>query len=184
MVVPFTDVEKDGVLHNGFDIVVQGEIADFVKGRFKAKKLTDNEVLVEMPSASNSYLNHLDNFFENLKRFRIHCNRAQLGHEVARNAILDDDARMTKRLVLRFPEYIILSAHQYTDSTGNLSCELIPCQSEFFWQERTITQVHDYILWKVAIQEEEPRVVKCPVADESEGVAKLAAHLGSMFPGY
>ena len=184
MLVPFTDKEKDGVLHNGFDIVVHGEIADFVKGRYKAKKLTDNEVLVEMPSASNSYLNHFNVFFENLKQFRIHCKRAQLGHEVAQNAILDDDARMIKRLVLRFPEYIILSAHQYTDSTGNLSCELIPCQSEFFWQETTISRTYDYIYWKVAIQEEEPRVVKRPVGDESEGVAKLAARLGSMFPGY
>lgn len=181
-VVPFTDVEKDGVLHDGFDIMMDCDIHDFLTGLYKAELVPSNKVLIMLPSASYTYLHGFGSFFDQLKKNpEDHCARAELGHDIARNAIIaGDKARKTKKLLLCFPEHIVLSMNHYCKIKTELKSEMIPFQTSFKWYQKDIVRGHDVLFWKVAIHEEEPRVQKLPESDESKEEAKLVARLESM----
>jgi hypothetical protein len=67
LVVKFTDVEKGGVLHDGFDILVEGDVRDFDEDKYGARVLNDNQVLLTIPAAKYSYIHDFETFFSSLQ---------------------------------------------------------------------------------------------------------------------
>lgn len=185
-VVPFTDVNKDGILHNGFDIMMDCDIRDFIAGSYKAELISSSKVLISLPSTSHTYLHDFGAFFEELKKTpEDFCDRAELGHGVARNAIIGGDkARQTKKLMLCFPEHIVLVMNQhYCKSKMELKSHIVPFKTKFDWNGNKLVRFHDVVFWKVVIHEDEPRFKTLPDSDESKEtakLAKLAARLASM----
>lgn len=186
-VVPFNNVvQDDGVLHDGFDLMMDCDVHDFLNGRYKAELVPgSNKVLITMPSASHTYLHGFGSFFDELKKSpEDYCACAELGHDIVRNAIIaGDEARKTKKLLLCFPEHIVLSTRHYCKagaSKTELKSDMIPFETKFKWYDEDIVRGHDVVFWKVAIHEEEPRIKTLPQSDESKEAAKLLARLKSM----
>jgi hypothetical protein len=56
-VIPFHDVEDhNSDLHNGYEIILKGDLGDYIQDKFKATVANKKEVLLELPCASASYL--------------------------------------------------------------------------------------------------------------------------------
>ena len=180
LVIPFTDVEKDGVLHNGVEIMIMdGSLQDYLQDRYKAWKIKSNEVLVSVPSAAYHYIEDFSDFFDELKKCPgVHCQRAQLGHDVARNAIMDDSTRHLKHILLRFPEEIVLDPRNYSDSDGELTCDWCSYKTRFEKDGHIFEREHDILFWKIAVEEESSRVLKR--TDTTKGAARLSARFASM----
>jgi hypothetical protein len=135
-----------------------------------------------MPSLSHTFLHGYKEFFVGLDQS---CSRAHLGYDIARNAILVDEARMTKKLILCFPEP--LSMDHYCNAKGELESETVPFKSKNSWSSegvspREIVQTHAIISWKVAVDEQEQRFTELPASSnrKEEEAKKLALKLQRM----
>jgi hypothetical protein len=179
-VFEFTDVNRDGVLHNGFEIVVYGDLRDVNNNTYHAFLHGRSEILVEMPSMNHAFLHEFDFLTQRMKDAGSHCGRTQEAHDVARNKILQDGSRLTKRLLLRFPTDIQLSMKPYSPEESNeIEIEIVPFKSDFelagkFWAT-TVARVS----WKVSVIEIEKRIVKAS-KDTNRAAEKLSEKLSSM----
>jgi hypothetical protein len=181
-VVEFRDVEKDGVLHNGYEIAMEGDLRDLTSDKYKAQLVGENEILITMPSVSHYWLHAPKDYFEKVEAFNIDCPRTKEAHDVARNAILDDEDRQTKLLLLRFPENIALSNNHYSPTAIDfeLDSEVVPFESSFKVANKQFKTTTTAIYWKIAIIEEKKRVVKAIDDKGKKGEAKLAQRFASM----
>lgn len=181
-VFEFTDVNEGGILHNGFEIVIEGDLRDIFEGKYNAYLYSDNEIMVHMPSMSHAFLHESEMLIKKQKAHDTHCSRTQESHDVARNKILKDERRQTKRLLLRFPQDMELSNNVYSPQSsddGEIEIETLPFKSEFEAGGHKVTTVTVRISWKVSIVEEEKRVVKSST-DSNKAAAKLTERLSGM----
>ena len=156
LVVPFMDVEKDGVLQNGYKIMItDGSLQDFLDDKYKAQKIRSNELLISIPSAPYHYLKELSEFYEELKKVPgSHCKCAQLGHDMACNAIINDDMCHLKHILLHFPKEVVLNCQNYADSEGELTCKWCSYKTAFWVDGHPFTREHDVLFWKIGVEEE------------------------------
>jgi hypothetical protein len=184
-VVQFRDAEIDGILHNGFEIIMEGDLRDLMLDKYSAKLVSDNEILISMPSASHYWLHEPELYFNKCKAFNIHCPRAREAHDVARNDILADEERQIRSLLLRFPENTILSNRHYSPKTtdNDLEFEVVPFQTTFVLLGKQFTTTVATIVWKIAVFEEKRRVVVAQSSKGKKGEAKLASRFASMSVG-
>lgn len=183
IVVKFTDVEKDGVLHDGFDILLEGDLRDFEGELYSAKIVGDNKILLTIPSANFSYLHDFDEFFTKLKDTE-KCLRTVVAHQVARNSILGEKTRLCKHLLLQFPDGLVLSNRHYPPEDSNIDGELktdfVRYAKTFTLQTVDLTNVVTTIFWKVSVVEEGQRMVKRSVGTKKRHEATITGRLGSM----
>jgi hypothetical protein len=67
-VMPFHDVEDhNGDLHNGYEIILKGDLSDYIQDKYMATVANKNEVLLELPCASASYLKSFGDGLAHLK---------------------------------------------------------------------------------------------------------------------
>lgn len=154
---------------------------------FKAKLVPPYEVHLTMPSLSYTLLKDSEAFFQELKTTPAeYCERAHLGFDVAQNAILGNEARSSKTLILRFPEQLSTEHYCNPMAKGELICEFLPFATKNEWTDKDVsisqevTQTHTIIFWKVALHEQEQRVVICAKSPEDELSKKLARKLKRM----
>jgi hypothetical protein len=171
-VFAFTDQEKDGVLHNGFEIELEGDLRFFVDDKYKAHLISGTEILVEMPSVNFSFLYETEQYMEHVTAFNMYYQRTAEARAVTRNMILNDESRQTKFILLRFPENIELSNQHYsadneTDS-GEIESKIIPIQSTFNFHGRTYGKTFASIIWRVSIVENKKRDVRAPTVNRDE----------------
>lgn len=88
-VYAFSDVKVDGVLHNGFLIIMEGDIRDMAANKYRAKldERNSNEIVIEAPTMSYVMLHEADKRFAQLGRMKIDCPRCHEAQEVVRNDI-------------------------------------------------------------------------------------------------
>jgi hypothetical protein len=181
-VVPFENAEKDGILHNGFDLIMEGDLRDMMADKYTAKLVNDNEILITMPSTSYWWLKEPELYFKQCENFKILCPRAREAHDVSRNDILADEERQIRQLILRFPDSVILSNRHYSPlSTYNdLEFEVVPFTSKFVLLGKEFTTTVATILWKIAVFEGKKRVVIAQGDKGKKGEAKLAQRFAGM----
>ena len=151
-IVPFTDCEKEGKLHNGFDILIDGDIPDYINERYKARQVAPCDILVSRPLARFPYHEHFDKFFDILKESNEFCERTKVAHDITRNVIRIDDSRKNKHVILRFPDEMPLSTRYYSDADGELTTECVPFEYEVEFDGQTFTRSQDTVFWKVAVE--------------------------------
>lgn len=180
IIVVYKDVERDGVLHNGFDIIIQAELGDYFKDQYSAKLISENEILVTMPSTPCSYLHHMDRYFATMAQIGKLCPRSKLVHDVARNRILADPTSQTKQIMLRFPSGVHLINPQ--QASNEIECQVGPFSYEQIMPAgRKESIIVTYLSWKVDTHEENRRVVKTNRATTTtKGMADFAAHFSGM----
>jgi hypothetical protein len=181
----FTDVAKEGVLHNGFDIVIPAaDMRDYLMDMYKLELVSNNELLLMMPSVSAWTLSNFDKFFAHQEKYNHLCLRSKQGHDVFRNSILSEKKRLTKYLLLRFPENLILSTEHYSEHKTELTCKMAPMLDvSFDWKnEKGIPQQTNIVYWKVAVKESRERVVESKSVDTSQtkGEKELSKLFASM----
>jgi hypothetical protein len=177
-----TDVNKEGVLHNGYEVVIYADLEDVIAGKYKAVLSNDHEIIVDMPSISRSFLDNSDELVKQQKAANLHCQRTQEAHDVARNGILKDVKRQTKRRLLRFSEDLdplsnIVYSPQSTD--GEIDISPFPLKRSFKIKEKEFNSTIVRVSWKVSTLEIEKRVVKS-VDDGNKAADQLLARLSGM----
>lgn len=185
LIVGFTDVAKDGVLHNGFDIVVPAvDMRDYLTDKYKLELVSHNELLLTMPALHAWNLANFDKFFAHQEKYDHLCLRSKQGHDVFHNSILSEKKRLTKYLLLRFPKNHVLSTRHYADHKTELNCKIAPLLDvSFDWKERKgIQQNTSVVYWKVSVKEFRERVVEKKTIDDSQtkGEKELSKLFSSM----
>lgn len=177
----FTNVKQDGVLHNGFELVVYGDMRDVNSDKYHAFLCSEHEILVEIPSIDHAFLHEPIQLTEAMKKAKAFCDRAQESHDVTRNRMIKHKKQQTKRLLLRFPRGIELTNHQYSPKSvdGEIESEFVPYHSEFELAGAKYKTSAARVSWKVAIIESEKREISA-ADDTNRAAAKLAAKLRSM----
>jgi hypothetical protein len=173
-----TDVKKDGVLYNGYEVVFYADVQDVIDKKYKAVLTSDYEILVHMPSISRAFLDNSDELEKQQKAAKVHCPRTQEAHDVARNGILKDVQRQTKYRLLRFPHDLgSLSNLVFSpDSTdGDITVEPFPLKSKYKGAPSTVARLS----WKVSTVENEKRVVKSS-GNRNEAADQLLSRLNGM----
>lgn len=166
--------------------MLEGNMQDFTSNLYKARHIGDNEILIEMPAVTSSYLKNFEKFFAEKKRVGSLCKRQQVGHNIARNLIKADKARQIKRLLLRFPPHIVLS-RQYLSKNPSMSEEL---NCDFVRFEDTVTLLDMkcetwvcMVIWKVGVIEFKDRNVEDDTSIDTSmdnGIAKFTEFMKSM----
>lgn len=166
-VFEFTDVNKDGILHNGFELVLYGDLRDVYNDKYHAFLYNRNEILVQMPSINHSFLYESDKLMAKMREANVYCARTQESHDVARNKILKNDNRQKKRLLLSFPSDFELSNTIYSPQStdGEIESEFVPFGSAFDINGKKYTTTVARISWKVSIVETDKREVKASSKD-------------------
>lgn len=177
----FTNVKKDGVMHNGFELVIFGDMRDVYNDKYNAFLYSEHEILVEIPTILHSFLHEPIALTEALKKANIFCEKTQDSHDIARNAIIKNKKRQTKRLLLRFPKGTQLSNHQYSPKStdGEIESDFVPFHSEFHIAGVKYNTSLARVSWKVAIAETEKREIAA-AEETNRAAAKLTAKLTSM----
>ena len=160
LVYAFSNVEIDGVLHNGYEVVMEGDIRDLVKHVvYQAHLVTTNEILIQVPSMSYSRLQEPELLVAQSKEFGSHCPRIQEAHDVARHEILAEESRKIKYLLLRFPKEVVLSNHVFSPKSENCEIEmkLVPYDTSLVFPSKNFRLTVTQVSWKVAIEEEKKR---------------------------
>jgi hypothetical protein len=185
LIVGFTDVAKEGVLHNGFDIVVPAvDMRDYLTDKYKLELVSHNELLLTMPAVHAWNLANFDKFFKHQEKYNHLCLRLKQGHDVFHNSILSETKRLTKYLLLRFPKNCALSTRHYSEHKTELTCKIAPLLDvSFDWKNKKgIPQNTNVVYWKVSVKEFRERVVEKKTIDDSQtkGEKELSKLFSSM----
>lgn len=176
---------KEGVLHDGFDIVYNGvDLRDFRADKLKLEIVSSYEMLLTVPSMSHWNLHESGKFFAHLGSMNELCPRTKQSHDVARNAIRSDEKRMTKYLLLRFPEHFILSTRFYSEHPTELQCKLAPIDTSIEMNlnssSKKIVQGVNVVYWKVSVKEVHQRIVESKDDALTKGEKELNKIFASM----
>lgn len=180
-VIKFMNVVKDGVMHNGFEIILDGDMQDFLADKYHGKLISDHEVLLTIPSMNHAYLHDLESFYNKQKFYETFCPRSQESHDIARYAICADSNRQSKKLLLRFPDDLVLSAAHYHAKDapeGELNCDMIDHDAGFTWNGRVFVNMLYTVQWKVSILEDAKRILaQARISTKTKGALKLEERL-------
>ena len=99
---------------------------------------------------------------------------------MAHNAIINDDTRHLKHVLLCFPDEVVLDCRNYADSEGELTCEWCSYITEVQVDGCSFTREHDVLFWRIGVEEESSRVILKRATDTTKGVATLTRRFGSM----
>ena len=177
-VFEFTDLEHDGLLYNGYQVTVEGDIRDFMADHYKAQ-LVDRSILLRLPALSYSFLCDNKEYESRAKAAGLFVPSIEEAHQAARKRIERDKVRRERLVLLEFPENLELSTKPFSpDSTdGEIDFDLLPITINVSVGEKELPLTITRISWKVSIAEE-PRAAKKDAPEESsqkKGVAKLAS---------
>lgn len=177
----------NGILHDGFEIAVGNcDLRDVQNNKFKATLISKHEVMVQLPSLDHTFL-HEPNF-ANLAMNQQHTTdngqieRIQEAFDVERNKILKHE-RLTKNLLLRFPEVYWLSNDLYAalgDDKKKIRLLAVFYKAHYNINGQKNSSTTARVSWKVSIDEPDKRVTTAS-STINEGAALLVAQLSSMY---
>jgi hypothetical protein len=189
LVAPFTDVEdSNGDLINGYEIVFNGDFGDYIADNYKAKLLNENEVLIELPCVSKSYVRGFNDAFDRLKvnTDPRYCSRSEQVHKVFRRQIAGDGSRNTQNILLKFPSGTQLTSDYFANKiNGELECEILPFRYDHEAGDDKVPRWIDMIQWRVALHENPRRNNRDVPSNEStsKGMAKVMSTMNRMSMG-
>jgi len=176
-ILKFVNVEKDGVLRDGFEIMLQGDIRDVAMTKYYAKQTKRNEIMLELPSAGATYLERFDSFFRRQEKTgqKNYVKEIEVAHQVTRNAIKRDLTRQTKTLTLVFPQSMVFDHVMQAKKSG----EVVMFQDKIKLRRSAaeFDTMLCFVYWRFFIYEKEQRLA---TDDSDDGCAKLLANLSSM----
>jgi hypothetical protein len=161
-VTKFNDVKVNGILHNRFDLMIQGDMRDYIKDLYRAEIISKNAIKVSMPMVPAWYLQDRGQFFQLLKKANALCERTQEAHDVVANSILATKETPLKHIILKFPAHYTLSTRYYSDHATKLKHKVVPMDTSFDIQSvnRGFKQYVNVIYWKVSVSETSQRIVE------------------------
>ena len=177
----FTNVENDGILHDGFEVTLEVDFRDLLDDKYSAHLLpSGNEIMLRMPSMSYSFLYESEKYDEQLKNVGLHCPRTQEAQDVERNHILSDNARQTRLVLLRFPSHMELSNLIYSPKSqdGEIDFEPVSYASNAEFNGQIFPMIKTRVSWKVSLVEPKMRVVRASANAKQKCKTKLANCLG------
>jgi len=176
IITQFVDVEHQGRLRDGFEILLQADSRDYGDDLYKAQQVSSNEILVEMPSMPAAYLeNFEENFFTAQKDNQdAYCVELEKQHRVTVNTIKETKERQIKCLILRFPCNMIFDHPR----EGNKSLEVTVFHKEYTIFGQMVQNLPAFVYWRFYLYEAKERVAR-NVKLRSANAAKLAAALTS-----
>jgi hypothetical protein len=138
-----------GDIVDGFQIVINADIRDVAKDLYKAEIVSDNELLITIPSLSHQMVQDCALRHAFLLKLGLLCDRCQEGQEIAMTSMEDNPWRKLRQLRLRFPDHIVLAnLHSTLDNVLTVQEEPYYTNSPFGGQA-----VFCSVTWKVASQD-------------------------------
>ena len=136
------------------------DIRDIAQDRWGAKQIANNRVLFKMPSSAAWWLFNPKGYYDQQTIDGVHCDKTEKEHEVARNAILDDESRMTMRIILEFPPEVVLTLSFCAgDGDYKLPFEYTSWEETFQTSLGQHKRMRDVMVWKIGIKEDQPRKI-------------------------
>jgi hypothetical protein len=178
-VFEFIDLEKDGILYNGYQIIMEGDIRDFMEDHYKAQLVLGSAILLRLPALSYSFLHDQEEYEKRAKSADLFCPSTEEAHQAARKRLERDASRRERLVLLQFPDDLELSNKPFSpDSTdGEIDFDLLPITINVPVGEKELPMTITRISWKVSVAEKEARAAKKDSPEEpaqKKGAAKLA----------
>ena len=146
------EVDKQGVLHNGFAVEMDLDIRDFREGLYSAELVSSPEFMIKAPGQPATYTLDFLVAADAEAKGRRKCENLHQARNVARNGIQDDPDRCVKHIILAFPSHIKLSNTIYSSGlpTGMIKMEILPTQATLQLSNgKSITLHRNRAVWKV-----------------------------------
>jgi hypothetical protein len=187
LVIPFTNFQNtSGHLINGF--IIEPKNVDFrhvMESKYKAILRPNlNQVLIYTPAIPFAFLHEAKLVYAKQLHHNQLCERGKDGREIFKHAMLGDDERQIKCIILQFPEEFELTCEfssKENKSYGDIQPVVTPITSVYkvAGKERKMTDV--FLQWTVHKLEDEPRVAV--YSEEANDVNDAAAQLASRLAG-
>lgn len=188
LIVPFVNVKTDEHVHNGFQILIDGDLRDYYDDKYKADLVGSHQILIKMPSVSRTYLEDFDLVYEALGSENVP--QIELAHEILRNALKDKKERQERHVLLQFPKSIdpgLCTKHYKADTASQteLDCDYVDIMPKFacpYDGKNTKEQLACFVFWRVTLDELEQRVVVGRSASklETKAAKKMAKRMQGM----
>jgi hypothetical protein len=173
------DTDSDHQYHNGYEVVVLGDLRQLIAGLYKAVLLNEFEIEVELPTTSASFLHDYETLRRAMAKFGHLKDAAVKAHTIARGGILKKDSnRMTLKILIRFRTGEKLTNAMYTPQShpyGEIDPEPTPYTTRFTWMNKQYENTELFLSFKVSRVEEEVRM--SIVTPETNSVNRAAERL-------
>lgn len=186
LVIPLSDHNQDGILHNGFGIEIpSASLMLFKNDAYKAWLRNPHEMVLQLPTASFPFLYDTTSYSRERMRLKGHSESYELGRMVVRNRIMDMEHqdRLYYNLLLVFPEEFTLTNAVFTPTQspfGRITPQVTPHVHKFkLDQTNEITNLEVSIAFRVTIVDAEPRR-SLPPTTNNQSEASLAAAVNGM----
>jgi hypothetical protein len=184
LVIPFTNFQNtSGHLINGF--IIEPKNVDFyhvMESKYKASLRPNlNQVLIYTPAMPFAFLHEAKRVYAKQLEHKQLCECGKDGHEIFEHAMLSDDERQIKCIILQFPEEFELTCEfssKEKKSFGDIQPVVTPITSVYMvaGKERKMTYV--FLQWTVHKLEDEPWVAV--YSEKANDVNNVAAQLTSL----
>lgn len=156
------EVGEDNKVHNGFEIIVEGNMHAIFDDAFEATLLNPSEILIRVPSASYPLL-HQEVAFHGA-RDKLVENTGPVSTKalyIARHTALQDKASQSRYLLLRFPKSMPLTNEIYSpNSKGEIKQSNLGVDDEIELNGKVHKMYSGFVFWRVSIEEPKRREVK------------------------
>lgn len=172
------DITHERHAYNCFAITISVDLRDASAESYVATLVNDHSILITYPCMPYGMLKDSTDRNERLMTQNLHCPKLQLAQDVVINQIQDSAPRQMKRLLLQFPEHVVL-ANIFAPDTSVVPVDM---QTDAFMtvvRDVNVPLVHCYLVWRIANLETHRRAAVAPPAPSVVDV--LAAQLQSMF---
>jgi hypothetical protein len=173
----------EGAFRNGYHIELDCDIRDYLDGKYKATLISPNEILVDMPAVQFAFIHDREERIKMMKKRGVFCEYSQGWMDVFRNKLLENKERNEKKVILRFPETIVLTTSvTYPKLTnGSMKADFVPYYKEVdIGKLKGVKITKCFIFWKVTIIEEEVRRYDKAIAGSKD---ELVDDLVDLFNG-
>jgi hypothetical protein len=173
------DVDQSNQRHHGYEIGVMGDLRAVGHGHYSATLISDTEIVVELPTATTTFLEDYDTMRAAMIATGTHNDAAEKAHVTARSGMLSNPDRKTLKFLVRIRTGEKLTNAVYSPNsvpTGEIYPTVTPFTSSFTHLDgRTYQETKAWISWKVARVEHEKRmaIAQRPPVHQSKTAAFL-----------
>ena len=172
---------RSGDIINGFQIVIPADVRDVASNLYRAEIVGENEILLQMPSLPFSMLHDSVKRHALLTALDIGCPRCQEAQDIVVNDVQLTPARAVRKILLRFPENIVLA---------NLSSSVNPVlaneeeqpyifEARFGATSKPIKSIGCNMTWKVASIDRHRQVAGSASKDSAAKLTEMFSRMST-----
>jgi hypothetical protein len=162
-------------VYDGFDITIEAELRDLMEDRFQAQLISTNEVLVQIPAYSYTWLYDTKEYQKDQK-----CEVVKQAHVVNCNAVKRDTTRRNLLLLYTFKDIELMDPFSKTSRNDGLIEGKI-----HFWPVTfkiggvQFTSQMARMSWLVGVKEDDPREAE-ELHEKTAGMTQLENLIAGM----